>query len=65
ERLHRRGLGPEPLPAARLTASRLASRLGELVGRPDFAARAATVGAAVRSEDGVAEAVRVLEQVVR
>lgn len=50
-RVHGVGAGPAPLPARRL-ARGLPERLGDLVGTPSYATRAAEVGAAIRAEDG-------------
>jgi len=63
-RVHGVGAGPAPLPARRL-ARGLPERLGDLVGTPSYATRAAEVGAAIRAEDGTGAGVRVLEQVAR
>lgn len=62
-RVHAIGAGPRPLPAARLTRD-LTDRLGDLLGTPSYATRAAATGAAIRAEDGLGEAVSVLERVV-
>ncbi len=55
------GVGPRPLPHARLDAQRLASALREMLTSEPMRARATALGAAVRAEDGVAEAVGRLE----
>lgn len=57
------GAGPEPLPAKHLVAG-LATRLGELVRNPGYPQRAAAIGERIRSEDGPANAVAVLETLV-
>lgn len=60
--VHRIGAGPEPLSRKKL-ASGLTERLAELVGDEGYARRAAALGEAIRSEDGVGEGVRVLEKI--
>ncbi|GAA1496076.1 glycosyltransferase [Paeniglutamicibacter kerguelensis] len=61
-RVHALGVGPAPLPARRLGTG-LAGRLGDLVHTGSYASRAAGVGAAIRTENGLAAGVRVLEQI--
>ena len=56
--LHRRGLGPQPVPYRKLTADRLARALGEA---GSCRIQAARTGELVRAEDGTAVAVGVLE----
>jgi UDP:flavonoid glycosyltransferase YjiC (YdhE family) len=58
--LHRRGLGPAPLPAERADAESL-RRLIEALHAPALQARAREVGARVRAEDGVGRALAALE----
>lgn len=55
------GAGPPPIPLRRLTAERLAAAITDLCGRPGYRRRAEELGRAIRSEDGVAEAVRLVE----
>jgi sterol 3beta-glucosyltransferase len=57
--LHRRALAPEPIPYRRLTRNRLADALSEAEAYRDNARR---VGERIRSEDGLAVAVDVLEK---
>jgi len=59
--VHARGLGPAPIPQRRLDTQRLAAALRELVSDPGMATRAATLGAAMRQEDGATAAVQALE----
>jgi sterol 3beta-glucosyltransferase len=56
--LHRRALAPEPIPYRRLTRSRLADALTEA---REYSDNARQVGERIRSEDGLAVAVDVLE----
>ncbi len=57
-----RGLAPPPIPQRRLTTERLARALSEALGLRDTAAR---VGALVRTEDGPATTLRLLESDLR
>jgi sterol 3beta-glucosyltransferase len=61
-RLYELGVAPAPVPRDKLTARRLAAAVEEAAGDSHLRARAETLGARVRGEDGVGEAVRVIEQ---
>lgn len=52
------GVGPEPIPHSRLTVERLRKALKVMVSDQAMRMRAAQLGALLRSEDGVAEAVK-------
>jgi sterol 3beta-glucosyltransferase len=54
------GLGPRPIPRWRLTADALADDLLTIAGDQAMRRRAAEFGAAIRAEDGVARAVRLV-----
>jgi sterol 3beta-glucosyltransferase len=56
------GIGPKPIPRKRLTSERLANTIEEALQNEDIKRRAAQMGTRVRSEDGVAAAVTILEQ---
>ena len=56
------GCGPEPLPLADLRAEPLARALERLAGEARYRKRAAEVAAAMAAEDGLAEAVEVIEE---
>ena len=51
------GVGPAPIPRARLTEDRLADALRRAVADEAMRARAAALGVQIRAEDGVAQAV--------
>lgn len=57
------GVGSAPIPQKRLTAGRLAAALREVTSSPSIRRRAEALGAAIRREDGVARAVRLLERI--
>ena len=60
KRVHAIGAGPRPIPVRALTVARLASALTE-VGESALRNGAQATGRAIRSEDGVASAIRVVE----
>ncbi|MDO9019825.1 MAG: glycosyltransferase [Deltaproteobacteria bacterium] len=55
------GVGPAPIARARLTRAALGDALRQAVGNEAMRARAATLGAALRTEDGVGRAVACFE----
>lgn len=59
--LRRAGLAPKPLPRSRLTAPRLAKRIGEVLRSPSMHERSRVVGEKLRAENGVGCAVRAIE----
>ncbi|HRE28351.1 MAG TPA: glycosyltransferase [Anaerolineales bacterium] len=54
------GAGPEPIPQHRLTAKRLADALAIAVNDQDLRHRAERLGAQIRAEDGIANAIALL-----
>lgn len=61
-----RGVAPSPIRQRDLSSDRLTSIIRDLKSREDLAAAADDVGRALRNEDGVGQAVRVIErQVIR
>jgi sterol 3beta-glucosyltransferase len=57
------GAGPQPIPRSELGAERLAAAIREAVESPAPRTRAEAIGQAIRSEDGVGNAVRFIERV--
>jgi UDP:flavonoid glycosyltransferase YjiC (YdhE family) len=55
------GVGPKPIPRAQLTVERLASAIHTAVTDEAMRRRAAELGMKIRAEDGVANAVTVIE----
>lgn len=56
------GVGPQPLPFRRLTSERLAALLVEISTNRAYRLPAQTLGAALRSEDGVTAAAQIIEK---
>jgi sterol 3beta-glucosyltransferase len=55
------GAGPPPLPRHRVTPDRLAAAIRRATADPAIRAGAAGLGSRLREEDGVADAVRIIE----
>jgi sterol 3beta-glucosyltransferase len=56
------GVGPEPIPHKKLTADRLAQAIHAAVTQPAIKRRADWLGEAIRAEDGVGNAVRIVKE---
>ena len=61
-RVQAAGLGPAPIAQKALSAEKLAAAIQAAVGDPALQARARAVGAAIRQEDGAAQAVALVER---
>jgi UDP:flavonoid glycosyltransferase YjiC (YdhE family) len=61
-RVHAMGLGPAPIPQKHLTAEHLAQAIRIAVTDPAVKEHAARAGAAIRAEDGVSNAVRLVRR---
>jgi UDP:flavonoid glycosyltransferase YjiC (YdhE family) len=57
------GVGTEPIPHKQLTPEKLAQAIQKAVTDQTMRQRAATLGEQIRSEDGIANAVVVVEEV--
>jgi UDP:flavonoid glycosyltransferase YjiC (YdhE family) len=64
-RLFALDVGPEPIPHKKLSAERLAWALSTATGDTHMRQRAAELGQKIRAEDGVREAVKVIQQYAR
>ena len=60
--VHALGAGPPPIPAARLSGMGLAQALRQMLDDEAMRQQAHTIGSAIRAEDGVASAVRVISK---
>lgn len=62
KRVRALGAGPEPIQAKKLTAGRLAEAIQQATGDAATEQRATAIGRAIRAEDGLDQAVRVIRQ---
>jgi UDP:flavonoid glycosyltransferase YjiC (YdhE family) len=61
-RAHELGVGPAPIPVERVTAENVAEAVTRLATDGDMRRRAAELGARLKAEDGVANAVAIIQQ---
>ena len=61
-RLYRLGVGPKPIPHRRLTANNLAKSIRRVLEDESISQRASELGQSLRSEDGVAIAIHIIEK---
>jgi sterol 3beta-glucosyltransferase len=61
-RVNALGVGPEPIPAKNMTADKLAEAIRVATSDQDMKRRAAELGKAIRAEDGLANAERIVKQ---
>lgn len=61
-RIKELGLGPDPIPLKKLTADALANAIGIAVTDSDIRQRANSCGEAIRAEDGIGNAVKVIQR---
>jgi UDP:flavonoid glycosyltransferase YjiC (YdhE family) len=62
KRVHHLGVGPAPIPRSKLTVDRLAQAIQEAVTNTAMRQRAAELGSKIQAEDGVANAVKIIQQ---
>ncbi len=62
QRVYELGVGPKPIPRQRLTVDRLAESIRRAVSDTAMRKRAACLGECIRAENGIAQAVAVIEQ---
>jgi sterol 3beta-glucosyltransferase len=63
QRVHKLGVGPRPIPRSRLTVDRLAQAIQEVVTNTSMRQRAAELGSKIRAEDGIANAVDLIQKI--
>ena len=63
ERVHTLKVGCQPIPQKKLTVEKLATALRELTSAPLIQRHAEALGERIRAEDGIAEAVAIIEQI--
>jgi sterol 3beta-glucosyltransferase len=65
-RVHEMGVGPEPIPRAKLSAAGLAEAIAQARSDDTMRKKAAQLGERIREEpDGVDSAVRLIEEVIQ
>ena len=64
-RVYELGVGPRPIPRKRISVERLADAISTAVSDASMRTRAVALGEYIRTEDGVARAVEILEQYLR
>jgi sterol 3beta-glucosyltransferase len=64
-RVYSLGACVAPIPRLQLSAERLGNAIAEVLRRPEIRARAAELGCALRREDGVGNAVTLIEQFIQ
>jgi sterol 3beta-glucosyltransferase len=64
QRIAELGVGPEPIPRKKLTVERLTQAIQEVVTDESMRQRASNLGAKIQAEDGIAEAVAVVQNIV-
>jgi sterol 3beta-glucosyltransferase len=64
KRVRALGVGPQPIPRKNLAAENLAHAIDAAVTQPEIRQRAARLGEAIRSEDGVGRAVDLIKQIL-
>ena len=63
--VHSLGAGTKSIPRKKLTAGRLAVAIREAISNPDLQKRAEDVGKKIRQEDGINNAVDVIEKIIK
>ncbi len=63
--VHASGIGPKPIPQKKLSVENLAAAITAATTDPGMAERAAVLGAKIRSEDGIARAVEIIDEAIR
>jgi sterol 3beta-glucosyltransferase len=63
QRLHELGVGADPIPQKKLTVEKLVSALNDVLSTPEMARNAEILGEKIRREDGIANAVGLIEKI--
>ena len=63
QRVYDLGVGPAPIPRRKLTVDRLAQAIQEAVTNTSMRQRAAELGSKIQAEDGIANAVEVIQRI--
>lgn len=62
--IHRLGVGPKPIHHKKLTVDKLAAALREVTTNPSMKEKAAKLGEKIRQEDGIANAIAIIEKLL-
>jgi sterol 3beta-glucosyltransferase len=65
QRVEKLGVGTAPIPRKKLTVENLARAIDQTVTDPVMRQQAANLGAKIQAEDGITNAVRIIESIVR
>ena len=63
--VHLLGAGTKPIPRKKLTAARLVAAIKDAISNPDLLIRAEEIGKRIRQEDGIGNAVDVIEKIMK
>ena len=63
-RIHQLGVGPKPVPRPKLTATKLADGIRQMVNDVTMQSNAANLGQAIRQEDGVQKTVEAVKSIL-
>jgi len=63
ERVYRLGAGPKPIKQKKLTVETMATAVSQMVNTPAMQQRAAAIGARLRAEDGITNAIHFVEKI--
>jgi len=62
--VHLLGAGTEPIPQKKLTGEKLATAIKDTISNPDIQRKAKDIGEKIRKEDGIGNAVAVIEKIM-
>ena len=65
QRIHSLGVGSNPIPQKKLTAEKLAAAIKDVISNPTIRQKAEDLGAKVRHEDGIGNAVALIEGIMK
>ncbi len=63
--VHVLGAGTKPIPRKKLTAEQLAAAIKEAKSNPDLVKKAEEIGGKIRQQDGIGNAITVIEQIMK
>ncbi len=63
--VYQSGAGPKPIPRKKLTADKLAKAIQKTVNDSTMRSKTAEIGNGISTEDGIAEAIKVVERIIK